>query len=46
VLGLNQGVFRLVQERGAWIVRGDPRVQPVALASFERDVRALAGASR
>jgi hypothetical protein len=43
VVGLNQGVFRLVQERGAWIVRGDPRIQPATLATFERDVRALAG---
>jgi hypothetical protein len=42
VLGMNQGVFRLVLERGAWIVRGDPRIQAVSLAAFERDVRAMA----
>jgi hypothetical protein len=43
VLGMNQGVFRLVPDRGGWIVRGDPRIQPAPLATFERDVRALAG---
>jgi hypothetical protein len=42
VVGMNQGVFRLVEQRGGWIVRGDPRIQPAPLAAFERDVRALA----
>lgn len=46
VLGLNQGVFRVAQQGGAWMVRGDPRAEPVSLTTFERDVRALAGVSR
>jgi hypothetical protein len=46
VLGLNQGVFRLDQVRGAWLVRGDPRREAVTLAAFERDVRFLAGAAQ
>jgi hypothetical protein len=64
VLGLSQGVFRLVAARNgsgwlvtpppvlpavagpARLVRGDAGRQPMPLADFERQVRALAGADR
>ena len=62
VLGLSQGVFRLVEQNGDWIVtpaaamatgvlpqaltRGDLARRPLSLLEFERNVRALAGASR
>ena len=60
VLGLSQGLFRVVLENRAWvvtpapllpaggaavpIVRGDPRLRPLALDEFERRIRALAEA--
>jgi len=64
VLGLSQGVFRLVAARNgsgwlvtpppvvpavagpARVVRGDAARQPMPLADFERQVRALAGTDR
>ena len=65
ILGLSQGVFRLVQNADAssWLVmpppllpastsgagvlvRGDSARRPMALADFERHVRALAGGAR
>ena len=57
LLGLSQGVYRLVRRGDDWvvtpppvvltaapggrIVRGDPGRRPVAIAEFERQVRAL-----
>jgi hypothetical protein len=58
VLGLSQGVFRLVQSQGDWVVTPPPIVastdrpivrgtlRPSPLGEFERQVRALAGTSR
>jgi hypothetical protein len=43
LMGFNQGVFHVVQERRAgWIVRGARSPSPVALADFERRIRELA----
>ena len=58
VLGMSQGVFRLVQSQGDWIVTPPPIVattdrpivrgtlRPSPLGEFERQVRALAGTPR
>jgi hypothetical protein len=58
VLGLSQGVFRVVQSQGDWMVTPAPIVattdgpivrgmqRPSPLGDFERQVRALAGAGR
>jgi hypothetical protein len=65
IVGLNQGVYRVIVENGrpvvtppavsgsstvktaaSRIVRGDPSRKAVALEDFERQVRALAGASK
>ena len=58
VLGMSQGVFRLVQSQGDWMVTPPPIVatadgpvvrgtlRPSPLGEFERQVRALAGTAR
>jgi|SRR5436190_1935986 len=57
VIGLSQGLFRVVADADRWVVtpppvvasgtaRGNPARQPMALADFEQQVRTLAGSAR